>query len=105
MTRKVWCVFQRLPGESCPALSAVCASREVAEEVVRLSEADDRGQGRPESAWSIGAWGVLDGDVGEIANVQQISDVLDPMRTGTLPPEETGDAPAVEPEPGEERDA
>ena len=31
MSQKVWCVFQKLPGESCPALSAVCVSREVAE--------------------------------------------------------------------------
>lgn len=93
MAQKVWCVFQRLPGEGCPALAAVCASREVAEEVARMSEDDDREQGRPASAWSISAWGVLDGEVAEMRGLQQISDALDPMRAGVLPPEEAEEAP------------
>lgn len=93
MAEKVWCVFQRLPGEGCSTLSAVCATRGVAEEVVRLSEEDEREQGRPASAWTIGAWGVLAGDVGPIGDIQHLSDVLDPMRAGSIPPEEeTGDA-------------
>lgn len=93
MAQRVWCVFQKLPGESCPSLAAVCASRGVAEEVARMSEDDDREQGRPASEWTISAWGVLDGDVGAVREAQRISDALDPMRAGALPPEETGDAP------------
>lgn len=94
MSQKVWCVFQKLPGESCPGLSAVCASREVAEEVARMSEEDDRQQERPPSAWTIAAWGVLDGDVEEMRGVQQISDSLDNMRAGAIPADEAEDAPA-----------
>ena len=95
MAQKVWCVFQKLPGESCPALSAVCASREVAEEVARMSEEEDRRQERPPSTWTVSAWGVLDGDVAEMRGVQQISDSLDNLRAGAIPPEEEAeDAPA-----------
>lgn len=90
MSQKVWCVFQKLPGESCPSLSAVCASREVA----RMSEEDDREQERPPSTWSIAAWGVLDGDVAEMRGVQQISDSLDNMRAGAIPADEAEDEPA-----------
>lgn len=93
MTRKVWCVFQRLPGESCPALSAVCASREVADEVARMSGEDEREQGRPASAWTVGAWGVLE-EVGEMRDAQRISDALDPLRAGAVPPAEPGDEAA-----------
>lgn len=94
MAQKVWCVFQKLPGESCPALSAVCASREVAEEVARMSEEDDRQQERPASTWTIAAWGVLEGDVAEMRGVQQISDSLDNMRAGAIPADEAEDEPA-----------
>ena len=88
MGRTVWCVFQRLPGESCPGLAAVCGSHEVAEELVEVSERDEREQGRPLSTWSISAWSVLDGDVAKIGDIQHISDVMDPMRAGVLPEEE-----------------
>jgi hypothetical protein len=94
MSQKVWCVFQRLPGESCPALSAVCASREVAGEVARMSAEDDRRQERAPSAWTIAAWGVLDGDVAELQGVQQISGSLDNMRAGAIPADEAEEAPA-----------
>lgn len=94
MAQKVWCVFQKLPGESCPALSAVCASREVADEVARMSEEDDRQQERPPSAWTVSAWGVLEGDVAEMRGVQQISDSLDNLRAGAIPADEAEDAPA-----------
>ncbi|HEX7239823.1 MAG TPA: hypothetical protein VF263_06130 [Longimicrobiaceae bacterium] len=97
MSRKVWCVFQRLPGESCPALSAVCATRAAADELVRISAGDEEEQGRPRSAWTVSAWGVLDGDVAGIADAQQLSDVLDPMRAGAIPLDEAQeeDAPAT----------
>lgn len=97
MARKVWCVFQKLPGDGCPVLSSVCASREVAEEMARISEEDERGQGRTPSRWTIRAWGVLEGGVGEIEDVQHISDVLDPMRAGVLPVEETDEGEADPP--------
>ena len=32
-TVTVWCVFERMPHEKCPALAAVCASPQVAEEL------------------------------------------------------------------------
>lgn len=94
MAQKVWCVFQRLPGESCPALSAVCASREVAEEVARMSEDDDREQERPPSAWTISAWGVLEGGVEEMRGAQRISDALDNLRAGAISREEADAEPA-----------
>jgi len=88
MGRTVWCVFQKLPGESCPGLAAVCGSREVADELVEVSERDEREQGRPASTWTVSAWSVLDGDVGKIDDIQHISDVMDPMRMGAIPEEE-----------------
>jgi hypothetical protein len=86
MARTVWCVFQRLPTESCPLLSAVCASREVADALVRVSEKEEQEQGRPPSAWTISRWDVLEGGVEEIEEIQQISGVLDPMRDGVSVP-------------------
>ncbi|HEX2092557.1 MAG TPA: hypothetical protein VHG28_09160 [Longimicrobiaceae bacterium] len=97
MAQRVWCVFQRLPGESCPGLAAVCASREAAETLVRISEKDEAEQGRPLSAWTIRSWGVLDGEVGKIDDIQHISDVLDPMREGVLPVEEESAAGGEDP--------
>jgi hypothetical protein len=83
--RSVWCVFQRLPNERCPNLSAICRTRAVADELVRMSEEDERQQGRPASAWTVEQWSVLDREVPEIESIQQISDVMDPMRAGVLP--------------------
>lgn len=94
MSRTVWCVFQKLPGESCPALSAVCASREAAAQVARMSEEDERRMGQEVSAWTVGEWGVLEGDVDELEEIQQISDVLDPMRAGAIPMAEAAEAAA-----------
>lgn len=88
MSHRVWCVFQRLPGESCPALSSICASREVAEAVAEMGERDEREQGTEPSAWTISSWDVLEGDPRELEDIRQISDVLDPMRAGAVPPEE-----------------
>ncbi len=85
MADKVWCVFQKLPGESCPSLSAICGSPEVAEGVARISEAEERDQGVPVSEWTVRRWDVLDSGYGEIEDIQHISDVLDPMRAGTVP--------------------
>ncbi|MBV9772610.1 MAG: hypothetical protein JO040_01585 [Gemmatimonadetes bacterium] len=92
MAHKVWCVFQRLPGENCPALSSVCASREVAEAVAEMSEKDEREQGIEPSAWTVRSWDVLDGDTRQMADVLQISDVLDPMRAGSVPLDADGEA-------------
>lgn len=96
MAQKVWCVFQRLPGESCPALSSICASREVAEAVAEMSEKDEREQGIPASEWSVRSWDVLDGSYGEMESILQISDVLDPMRAGSVPVDEDPEEAAAE---------
>ena len=92
MASMVWCVFQRLPQEKCPTLSAVCASAEVAEEVVELSRREKRDDGEPEGDWSISPWTVLEGHMQSVDSADRISHVLDPMR-GALafpapPPEE-----------------
>ncbi|MDB4948360.1 MAG: hypothetical protein JWM27_1009 [Gemmatimonadetes bacterium] len=80
----VWCVFQRLPGERCPSLAAICRTRAVADELVRGSEEDDRQQGKPASTWSVEQWSVLDGELKAIGDIRQISDVMDNMREGVL---------------------
>jgi hypothetical protein len=65
----------------------------VAKDLVRISEEEERQQGRPPSVWTVECWSVLDTEVGQINSIQQISDVMDPMRDGVLP-EDT----AAEPE-------
>jgi hypothetical protein len=88
--QSVCCVFQRLPGERCPSLAAICATRAVADDLVRMSEDEERQQGKPASVWTVETWSVLDGEVAKIGDIQQISDVMDPMRDGVLP-ESAGD--------------
>ncbi|HET6764706.1 MAG TPA: hypothetical protein VFH27_13570 [Longimicrobiaceae bacterium] len=83
--QSVCCVFQRLPGERCPSLAAICATRAVADDLVRMSEEDERQQGKPASVWTVETWSVLDGEVAKIGDIQQISDAMDPMRDGVLP--------------------
>ncbi len=100
MARTVWCVFQRLPTESCPALSAICDSPEVAAALVRVSEAEEKEQGRPVSAWTVSRWDVLEGGMKEIEQIQQISDVMDPMRDGVSVPAD-GDGGESEARDGE----
>lgn len=85
MGQTVWCVFQKLPGEPRPVLSAVCARQEVAESVVRLGEEDERVRRLPPSTWSCNEWSVLDGDLAEVEEIQRMSEALDPLRAGTLP--------------------
>lgn len=80
MPKTVWCVFERLPEEKCPALAAVCASAEVAEELVELSRREKEADGEPAGEWTVAAWTVLDRQVGRIETADQISHVLDPMR-------------------------
>jgi hypothetical protein len=80
MAKTVWCVFERLPHESCPGLSAVCASAEVAEEMVALGRREKELEGAPESEWTVAPWTVLDRQVAKIDRADQISHVLDPMR-------------------------
>ena len=80
MPKTVWCVFERLPEERCPALTAVCASAEVAEALAELSRREKEADGEPAGEWTISAWTVLDRQVGRIETADQISHVLDPMR-------------------------
>jgi hypothetical protein len=87
----VWCVFQRLPGERCATLVAVCVSEAAAARVVEL----ERGEQTDDDAgteWSVSAWSVLGEALDGVHDVTQISHVLDPMRVGlAVPPEEDGD--------------
>ena len=80
MAKTVWCVFERLPEERCPALTAVCASIEVAEELVELGRREKEADGEPAGEWTVTPWTVLDRQVGRIDRADQISHVLDPMR-------------------------
>jgi hypothetical protein len=73
-------VFERLPNEKCPALTAVCASAEVAEELCELSRREKAADGEPAGEWSVTPWTVLHRNVGRIDRADQISHVLDPMR-------------------------
>ncbi len=79
-TATVWCVFERMAHEKCPALAAVCASPQVAEELVELSRREKEADGEPPSDWTVTPWTVLDRQVGKIETADQISHVLDPMR-------------------------
>ena len=80
MTKTVWCVFEQLPEERCPALAAVCASVEVAEALVELGRREKEADGEPAGEWTVTPWTVLDRQVGRIDRADQISHVLDPMR-------------------------
>jgi len=80
MAKTVWCVFERLPEEKCPALTAICASIEVAEELVELGRREKEADGEPAGEWSVTPWTVLDRQVRRIDSADQISHVLDPMR-------------------------
>lgn len=92
MTGTVWCVFQKLPGEKCPSLAAVCRTREVAEMVCGSSRREAEASGEPESEWSIAEWTVLDAETERRAErADQISHVLDPMRAGLAAPHEESD--------------
>jgi hypothetical protein len=91
MPKTVWCVFERLPEERCPALTAVCASAEVAEALAELSRREKEADGEPAGEWTISAWMVLDRQVGRIETADRISHVLDPMR-GALAYPATADA-------------
>lgn len=87
MAEQVWCVFHKLPHESCPTLSAVCRSPEVAEALVESSRRDAAADGDDGGEWRIHAWVVLDAEQErEVERAGQISHVLDPMREGTIPP-------------------
>ena len=92
MLKTVWCVFERLPQEKCPALNAVCASAEVAEALVTLSRREKEADGEPAGEWTISPWTVLDRQVGRIETADQISHVLDPMR-GALAYPAAGEPP------------
>lgn len=92
MREQVWCVFQKLAGERCPTLSAVCASRDVADTMAERGRLEQAAAGDEGCEWSVSAWSVLDGELGEIENIEQISHVLDPMRDGVARPPEPGAA-------------
>jgi hypothetical protein len=88
MAKTVWCVFERLPEEKCPALAAVCASIEVAEELVELGRREKEAEGEPAGEWTVTPWTVLDRQMGRIDRADQISHVLDPMRGALAYPAE-----------------
>jgi hypothetical protein len=90
MAKTVWCVFERLPHEKCPALSAVCASAEVAEEMCEMARREKEADGEPESELTITPWTVLDRQVRKIDRADQISHVLDPMRGALAYPSANG---------------
>lgn len=87
MGETVWCVFQKLPNEKCPTLSAVCRTHAVAEAVCESSRREAQGSGEPEGEWLIREWSVLDEEAERQAEeADQISHVLDPMRAGVAVP-------------------
>jgi hypothetical protein len=89
----VWCVFQKLPEEKCPTLSAVCRTRGVAEALVESSRREAKESGEPDGEWIVREWTVLDRKAERQAErIEQISHVLDPMRAG--------EAAGAEGEPG-----
>jgi hypothetical protein len=99
MAKTVFCVFERLPHEKCPTLAAICASAEVAEEVVEMSRREKEADGEPESEFTITPWTVLDRQVRKIDRADMISHVLDPMRGALAYPAanadpDDGDEPA-----------
>jgi hypothetical protein len=81
MSRQIWCVFQKLPDEECPRLASLCATREIAQEIVRLEggslEPRDGG-----AVWTIQPWSVVEGEIQSLADVEAISRHLDPLREG-----------------------
>ena len=76
MAKTVWCVFERLPHERCPTLAAICASAEVAEEIVEMARREKATDGDPESEFTVTPWTVLDRQVARIDRADQISHVL-----------------------------
>ncbi|HEX8692514.1 MAG TPA: hypothetical protein VF746_08855 [Longimicrobium sp.] len=99
MGETVWCVFQKLPNEKCPTLSAVCRTHAVAEAVCESSRREAQGSGEPEGEWLIREWSVLDAEAERRAEeADQISHVLDPMRAGVAVSEADADAEAGEAE-------
>jgi hypothetical protein len=94
MAERVWCVFQKLPGERCPTLSAICASASTAAELVALSQREEESSGARRSEWSVTAWTVLRDEVAQIEDIDHISHVLDPMRDGLADPPDREEAPA-----------
>lgn len=86
MADAVWCVFQRLEGEECPRLAAVCASPEVAEALVGLSRREQEQMGDSPGEWSVQRWAVLMEEVGDVEAADRISHLLDPIRRATAVP-------------------
>jgi hypothetical protein len=99
MAETVWCVFERLPQQKCPALAAVCVSAEVAERVVELYRREKAADGEPPGEWNVAAWTVLDQQLGGLDRADQISHVLDPMR-GALAYPAAGGGDGNEPDEG-----
>ena len=86
MAGAVWCVFQRLPGEACPRLAAVCASREAAESQLSLSNREQEQMGESAGEWTIERWSVLEADVRSIEDADQISHALSGVRDAIADP-------------------
>jgi len=86
MADAVWCVFQRLPGEDCPRLAAVCATREAAENQVALSHREQEQMGESPGEWTIQRWSVLEEDVRSMEEADQISHALTGVRDAIAAP-------------------
>jgi hypothetical protein len=89
MPETVWCVFQKLPGDSCPTLSAICGSERAAQAMVEMNQREQREMGEAEGEWTFSRWSVFDQEVGQLESADQISHVLGPMRGAiAIPPDE-----------------
>lgn len=89
MTETVWCVFQKLPGDRCPSLSAICSSERAAQAMVEMNRREQQEMGEAEGEWSFSRWSVLDQEVQQLESADQISHVLGPMRGAiAIPPDE-----------------
>ncbi len=89
MAETVWCVFQKLPGDHCPTLSAICGSERAAQAMVEMNQREQQEMSEAEGEWTFSRWSVLDHEVQSLESADQISHVLGPMRGAiAIPPEE-----------------
>lgn len=93
MAEAVWCVFQKLEGEDCGRLAAVCASPEAARALVELSRSEHEQTGDAPGEWSVQRWALLQADIGGMEAADQLSHLLDPMRHAAAVPAPEASAP------------
>lgn len=101
MADAVWCVFQRLDGEACPRLAAVCASAAAAEALVELSRREQGELGDAPGEWSVQRWAVLAEEVRDVEAADRISHLLDPVRRAAALPPAEGETPGPGGDPAE----